>query len=107
MEKELHRMVKEVKHRDRKSIQSDFLDELDKKVKYIKSSEKVFVAADKSPNFYGMSKEHHNQLLLKAINKDYKKAPEEKENKVNKAAKALSDNLEISDRVFKLEKSNQ
>ena len=35
-EKELHRLVKGVKHRDRKNIQSEFLDELDKKVKVIK-----------------------------------------------------------------------
>ena len=102
-ENELHRLVKEVKHRDRKNIQSDFLKEIDKKVKVIKSSKKVLVGADKSSNYYLMSKEHHNNLLMKAINKDYKKAPEGKADQVNKDAKAISDNLEISDRVFKLE----
>ena len=50
-----------------------------------------------------MSKEHHAKLLLKAINKDYRKAPEGKVDEVNKGAKTLSDNLEISDKVFKLE----
>ena len=102
-EKELHRLVKGVKHRDRKNIQSEFLDELDKKVKVIKQSKHVLVGADKSSNFYQMSKEHHQQLLMKAINKDYKKGLKGKELEVNRAAKALSDNLEISDRVFKLE----
>ena len=102
-EKELHRLVKEVKHRDRKNIKSDFLTELDKKVKVIKCSKKVLVGADKSSNYYHMSKEHHNQLLMKAINKDYKKAPEGKEDQVNRDAKAISDNLEISEKVFKLE----
>ena len=102
-EKELHRLVKEVKHLDRKDIQSDFLKELDRKVKVVKSSEKVLVGGDKSSNFYEMSKEHHDQLLMKAINKDYKKAPKGKVDQVNKDAKVLSDNLEISDRVFKLE----
>ena len=102
-EKELHRLVKGVKHRDRKNIQSEFLDELDKKVKVIKRSKHVLVGADKSSNFYQMSKEHHQQLLMKAINKDYKKGLKGKELEVNRAAKALSDNLEISDRVFKLE----
>ena len=102
-EKELHRLVKEVKHRDKKDIQSDFLRELDKKVKLIKSSPNVFVAADKSSNYYEMSKEHHNQLLMKAINKDYKKADKDKVDVVNKGAKKISDHLEISDRVFKLE----
>ena len=102
-EKELHRLVKEVKHRDRWDIKSDFLNELDRKVKVIKGSNKVLVAADKSSNYYLMSKEHHDQLLLKAIHKDYKKAPEGKEAQVNKDTKAISDKLEISDRVFKLE----
>ena len=102
-EKELHRLVKEVKHRDKKDIQSDFLRELDKKVRLIKSSPNVFVAADKSSNYYEMSKEHHNQLLMKAINKDYKKADKDKVDVVNKGAKKISDHLEISDRVFKLE----
>ena len=74
-EKELHRLVKEVKHRDRWDIKSDFLNELDRKVKVIKGSNKVLVAADKSSNYYLMSKEHHDQLLLKAIHKYYKKAP--------------------------------
>ena len=102
-EKELHRLVKEVKHRDKCDIKSDFLKELDKKVKVIKSSPNVFVAADKSSNYYEMSKEHHNQLLMKAVNKDYKKAPSDKVDLVNKGAKTISDKLEISDRVFKLE----
>ena len=102
-EKELHRLVKDVKHRERKDIQSDFLKELDKKVKEIKKSKNVFVGADKSSNYYEMSKEHHNKLLMKAINKDYRKAQEGKVDEVNKGAKALSDKLEISDKVFKLE----
>ena len=59
-EKELHRLVKEVKHRDRKNIKSDFLKQLDQKVKVIKRSDKVLVGADKSSNYYQMSKEHHN-----------------------------------------------
>ena len=102
-EKELHRLVKEVKHLDRKNIQSDFLKELDKKVKVVKSSDKVLVGADKSSNYYEMSKEHHDQLLMKAINKDYKKAPKGKVDEVNRGAKVITDNLEISDKVFKLE----
>ena len=102
-EKELHRLVKEVKHRERKDIQSDFLKELDKKAKEIKKSKNVFVGADKSSNYYEMSKEHHSKLLMKAINKDYRKAPEGKVDEVNKGAKTLSDGLEISDKVFQLE----
>ena len=69
-EKELQRLVKSVKHRDRETIKSDFLNELDKKVKVIKSSDKVLVGADKSSNYYQMSKEQHNELLMKAINKN-------------------------------------
>ena len=92
-----------MKHRDRETIKSDFLNQLDKKVKVIKNSDKVLVSADKSSNYYQMSKEHHNLLLMKAINKDYKKAPSEKVNEVNRAAKAISDHLAISDRVFKME----
>ena len=92
-----------MKHRERRDIQSDFLNELDKKAKEIRKSENVFVGADKSSNYYEMSKEHHAKLLLKAINKDYRKAPEGKVDEVNKGAKSLSDNLAISDKVFKLE----
>ena len=102
-EKQLQRLVKEVKHKERKDIQSDFLKELDKKVKDIKKSKNVFVAADKSSNYYEMSKEHHSELLLKAINKDYKKAPYGKVDEVNREAKVITDKLEISDKIFKLE----
>ena len=56
-----------VMHLDRKKIQSDFLDELDRKVKDVKSSDKVLVGADKSSNYYQMSKEHHDLLMMKAI----------------------------------------
>ena len=92
-----------MKHKERKDIQSDFLKELDKKVKDIKKSNNVFVAADKSSNYYEMSKEYHSELLLKAINKDYKKAPDGKVDEVNRGAKVITDKLEISDKIFKLE----
>ena len=103
-EEKLFDLTKNIKHKDPREIKSEFQKKLDVDVKVIKQEQKVIVGADKTTNFYKMKKEDYDELLMKDINKDYKKAPAKVEEKINKDAKKIATKLEVADRVFKVEK---
>ena len=66
----------------------------------MKSDDKVYVAADKTSNFYKVTPEKHTELLNNNITKNYKKANEVVMDRINKGDKQF----EIDDRVYALEK---
>ena len=49
-----------------------FQDKLRRDIKDIEDSNYVFVAADKTTNYYKLTPDEHDELLLKNIQKDYK-----------------------------------
>ena len=103
-EEKLFDLTRNIKHKDPREIKSEFQKKLDADVEVIKQEQKVIVWADKTTNFYKMKKEDYDELLMKDINKDYKKASSEVEDKINKDAKKVAKKLEVADRVFKMEK---
>ena len=70
------------------------------------NNEKVYVAADKTTNFYKLNPETHKELLENNITKDYKKANKDTITKVNKDDKKIAENLELEDRIYSFQKRN-
>ena len=66
----------------------------------ILNAAKVIVPADKSSNFYEITKDDYDTLISKEIHKFYKKATEEEVKKVNDEHCEIVTKLEIEDRVF-------
>ena len=54
-----------------------FQEKLRRDIKVIEDSDDVFVAADKTTNYYKLTPAEHDELLQKNIQKDYKKVKEE------------------------------
>lgn len=99
---ELYNIVKNIKfkHPRLDALQKKLKDDIEK----IKNDDKVYVAADKTSNFYKLTPENHNELLNNNITKDYKKAKDNAVDKINKEDKQLAQKFEIDDRVYALEK---
>ena len=72
----------------------------------MRHDDRIYVPADKTRNFYRMTKEAHKNLLLKNITNEYKKSSDDIVDKINKTDKELVENLDISDRVYSLSRRN-
>ena len=82
---------------------SSFQRKLDSEIGEIRKEERVIIGADKSSNFYKMRCDTYNELLEKAVHKDFKKAEEGEKERIAKEDKAKATSLSISDRVFQTE----
>lgn len=82
-----------------KKTSNQFQKKLSEDVQKIKSDSKLFVAADKTTNFYKLDPDSYNDLLEQNITKDYKKAKPSSEKRNNLGDKEIADNLDISDRI--------
>lgn len=78
---------------------NDFQRELRKDMKSVKEDSHLVIKADKTTNFYRMKPCDYNDLVDKNIQRSYKKANKEQEAKINKDAKAIAEELELSDRI--------
>ena len=94
-------MLNLIKNVEFNNNSNNFQEKLKEDIKLIKAESKVFVAADKSSNFYKTEVEDYNKLLENNITKDYKKTNTEAFDKTNKEDAELTHNLDIHDRVFK------
>ena len=83
-----------------KRNRNHFQNKLRADLKDIKNDKNVYVAADKTRNFYKMSKENYSQFLNNNITKDYKKADESTINDITKDDKKVATELEIDDRMY-------
>ena len=78
---------------------NDFQRELRKDMKSVKEDKHLVVKADKTTNFYRMKPYDYKEVIDKKIQKSYKKADNGQEAKINKDAKAIAEELDLSDRV--------
>ena len=92
-------MVKNVKFR---RYSNSFQDKMKQDIKKINKSNKVVVMADKTTNIYLLSKEEYENLLLKNVTKNYKKASEKTVDTINKEAKAIAESLQLADRINRI-----
>ena len=87
-----------------KNFSNEFQTKLRRDIKNIARENKVFVAADKTHNFNKVSKENHNELLEKEINKEYRKTDENAVKDITKKDKEIARNLGLDNRIYKTAK---
>ena len=78
---------------------NDFQRELRNDMKSVKEDNHLVIKADKTTNFYRMKPCDYKDLVDKNIQKSYKKANKGQEAKINKDAKTIAEELDLSDRV--------
>jgi hypothetical protein len=87
------------------STSKPFQNQLRKDRQNIRNDSNLFVAADKTTNFYKLEPDQYNNLLKQNITKDYKKAPKTSENTITLEDKYIASTLDISDRIDTTAKS--
>ena len=79
---------------------SQFQNKLKDDIKEIVKEKRMFIPADKTTNFYKVTKEKHTELLEKSINKEYKKADGNVVKDINKVDKKIATELDLEDRIY-------
>ena len=97
-ENDMLEMVKKIEYRN---VNNKFQNELKKEQKFVQRQSKVFVAADKTTNFYLVEPNEYKNYVDKNVQKEYKKAKNQTVKKINQAHKNIVSNLGLEDRVFK------
>ena len=60
----------------------------------------IYVAADKTNNYYRMSEDDYDKLHMKSITNEYKRCTEDYIHKVDQSDKNLAEGLKIENRVY-------
>ena len=94
-------LIKNVKF---KKDTNDFQDKLKNGVLDIKAEPKVFIAAEKTNNYYKTQAEDYTKLLENKITKDYKKSDKMTVDKIQAEDVKITTKLGIDDRVFETKK---
>ena len=89
-------MIENIKFRH---TNSTFQTKLTQDLEEIKSMPEALMPADKTTNYYAVTKNDYNKLLLENITKMYKKANNNLPQKINSEAKTLAKNLGVEDRL--------
>ena len=95
-EKNLFKIVENIKFR---KINCEFQDKINPDIKNIKSSKKMLTPADKTSNFYKLTKVKYEQLLHNSITKTYKKANTNIIKTMNEQGKKIANTRNILDRI--------
>ena len=82
-----------------KAMTNSFQKNLQKDIQSIKSSNKIFVAADKTTNIYKMDVDNYRILLRDNITSTYKKADKSLTKKINQEAKHIAEKLKLENRI--------
>ena len=91
-ENELLLMVKNIEF---KNVKNKFHEKLKEGINEIKTSDKMFVGADKSRHISKMEKQQYPKLLTENITKTYKKSNKKKISNINFTAKKITEKLSI------------
>ena len=84
-----------------KHVKNEFQDKLKQDSDKIRNDKKLFIAADKTTNYYKLDKETHKTLLDKHVTKDYKKkSVDDNNDKTEEKAQEIVTKLELKERVF-------
>ena len=70
-------------------------------IKKIKKEDKLFIAGDKTKNYYKCDVEEYSKLKTREITKGYKKCTEDDVNKVTREDKRIAENLMLEQRIPK------
>ena len=97
-EDDLYELVKNVKFRPIK--QTTLQSTLKQNMVEMSQNNDIYVAADKTENYYRISKIDHDRLVSKNVRKDYKKGAADAVNKVNAQDKKIAEDLELDNRIY-------
>ncbi|PFX13891.1 G-protein coupled receptor 64 [Stylophora pistillata] len=87
---------------DTKKIQDEFLDQLNRHIMEINKSSNAFIPADKTTNYYELSKAQHDKLLHNSITTSYRKSNANTADSINEEAKRIFTNLNLADRTERI-----
>ena len=99
-EDELYDLVKNVKFKHH--VNSDLQNTMKHDMSEMNNNSEMYVAADKTTNFYKLAPEKYKELLEKSITKDYKKTSDDTVKKVDTKDKQIAEKLELDDRIYSL-----
>ena len=102
-EKELWNIVDNIKFTNYKD---EFQSNLSKELNEINKSNKVYMEADKTTNYYETSADNYNKLLDENVTSKYKKIDASIVDSINAEAKSLAKNLDLDDRIEALPKTD-
>ena len=95
-ENDLYGLIKNIEF---KTVSNTFQKQISADIKSIKNSDKLYVKADKTRNIYCLNPDEYEKLLINNVTKTYKKCNNDDVDQVNKDAKQISEDLDISERV--------
>ena len=95
---DLFDLVKNVKFR--RTPESSFQSTLRRNMNRMNNDNSIYVAADKTNNYYRMSEEEYDELHLKNITNEYKKCNEAYIDRINQSDRILAEDLGIENRVY-------
>ena len=95
-EEDMLTMIENVKFR---KVNDAFQDVLKKDIQTLKKSDKMFIPADKTRNFYKVDQNTYAKLLRENITKTYKTANKNAYEVINTEAKKIANRLDIDDRM--------
>ena len=101
-EDDVARLIENVKFRD---VNNEFMKELERDKKKIKSSTNIFVPADKTRNYYEMHPSDYTKLLTENVTKSYKHAQEHIATNIAEEFKDIVEELKLSNRTDPMAKS--
>ena len=95
-ENDIQTMIESMKFR---SAQNKFQKMLKDDLKLINSSKNIFLSADKTQNFYKITKEDYEKILHKNVTKKYQKANMSLPKRINREARKIGETFDVADRV--------
>ena len=72
----------------------------------VRKDDQLYISADKTSNFYKMTKDSYSELLKKNVTNDYKKTHSDTVYKTNQKQIEIVAKLDLDDRVFATQKKN-
>ena len=82
-----------------RNVKSTFLSKLRNDVDNIKKSERLFVPADKTSNYYKLDKSEYTKLVKDNTTAKYKRTSESQINQINQEARNIASNIQLEDRI--------
>ena len=101
-ENDMYDLVKNVKFKQQ--VNSTFQNTLKQNIRELNQENKIYVAADKTSNYYKVEKDDYEEMILKNVTKDYKKTNDKFVDKVNEKDKDIAEKLELDDRIYAFSK---
>ena len=92
-------LISIVKNVQFRQVKNTFQNKIREDTKNIKKDSNLFVPADKTHNFYKLTKEQYNHLLDKEIQKEYKKTNISYTDEITLKDKQIAHNLNLEDRI--------